>query len=457
MKPPIDQPPTEAVPGPTVPKKPSRRLWRSREEREAAKATALVQRERALIEAQRARDQREMESLEAEREKSTVREDLNRIAKAEQDELAEQRSSIRQRISRAVVLASANVGVNAVAVLGQVLALTLSLHWEWYAAVPLALVVESVAVNIGYIAHDKLINGYSAGWLRTLSYGIGAGVGWFNYDHNHGQEETAAFAAVFGACSLLSPVLWQIYSQWRHWQTLRDQGLLEARAPKFSKLRWIIPSLRGETWRAFKVAIAEGIQSPEIAITEVRARTVAGTAEKDLRQAREVLIRTQADALQLTLSHLAALYHDLDGEDPKATAARVHIARFVQRFRPIVPALELAGPVPGSSEDETDPEPEPEPAKNPKRPSDDDNRKTRQRITRVIRAGKPVPTKAEVAGWRGFSEKWGWDRIQDAKSDLAAEGWTFPDRGQPVPPDGSPLVPAQSLNGSTLTHDGEPS
>ncbi|MEU6710045.1 hypothetical protein ABZ897_01085 [Nonomuraea sp. NPDC046802] len=456
---------TEAATAPEA-RKPLQ-LFRSKAEREADKARARAVAAKAAIEEQRARDQIALERLEAEREMTKVRNELAENAKQKQDKAAADRRTFRQRISRAVVLASANVGVNAVAVLGQVLALTLGLGWDWWAAVPLALVVESVAVNVGYIAHDKLINGYSAGWLRFLSYGIGAAVGWFNYDHNSGTTvaangveatvPTADYAVVFGAASVLSPVLWQIYSQWKHWQQLREQGLLEARAPKFAKLRWIIPSLRGETWQAFKVAIAEGIQTPEVAIAEVRSRTAAGTAQELARQAREALVATQADALRLALAQLAAVFHDLDGEDPKGAEARKSIAAFVARFQPFIPPLELTPPVPEDPENPDDLEPDPEPAKNPRRPSDEDNRKTVQRIIRTIRAGKPVPAKAEVAGWRGFSPKWGWDRVQDAKSELVSEGWTFPERDQPIPPPGSEPVPSRSLNGSTSAPTGDQS
>ncbi|MBN6054489.1 hypothetical protein JYK22_21285, partial [Nonomuraea sp. RK-328] len=419
-----------------------RRLFRSREERAAAKAAALVAKERALIEARRARDQREMEALEAEREKAAVRDELAQRAQARQDKAAAEARSFRQRISRAVVLASANVGVNAVAVLGQVLALTLGLDWKWYAAVPLALVVESVAVNVGYIAHDKLINGYSAGWLRALSYGIGAGVGWFNYDHNDAHAMTKDFAGVFGACSLLSPVLWQIYSQWRHWETMRDQGLLEPRAPKFSKLRWIIPSLRAETWQAFKLGVAEGIQSPDTAITAVRERTLSGTVEAALREAREALISTQADALRLALTQLAALYHDLDGEDPRGAEAKRTLALFMARFRPIIPALETGEPVPG---DEESTEPVEEPAEERKMPSEQDNQRAKRYVINAIKRSKTVPTKGAVASRFGFSESWGYDRVLDAKRELEDAGWTFDAKGNPVEP-GRSLV--RSSNGS---------
>lgn len=443
------------TPAPPVDETAARRrplvVFRSAQERAADKAAALAKREQAMIEVQRARDQREVETLEAAREKSRLRNELAAEAKEKQDQAAQERRSFRQRISRAVVLASANVGVNAVAVLGQVLALTLGLDWPWWAAVPTALVVESVAVNVGYIAHDKLINGYSAGWLRGLSYAIGAAVGWFNYDHNAAEELTRDFAGVFGACSLLSPVLWQIYSQWKHWSVLRDQGMLEARAPKFAKLRWIIPSLRGETWQAFKLAIAEGIQSPDVAIAEIRARTVTGTAQDTLRTAREELIRTQADALRLALVQLAALAHDLDGEDPKGTEARQNIAVFLARFRPFIPAVELEGTGADSS---ARPEPDEEPAEERKMPTEQDNQRAKRYVINVVKRSKTVPTKGAVASKYGFSESWGYDRVLDAKRELEDSGWTFDAKGNPIEP-GRTLV--GSRNGSVPTPTGDQS
>lgn len=391
-----------------------------------------------------------MEALEAEQEKARVRGQLAEQAKQQQDQEAAERRSFRQRISRAVVLASANVGVNAVAVLGQVLALTLGLDWPWWAAIPTALVVESVAVNVGYIAHDKLINGYSAGWLRALSYGIGLAVGWFNYDHNTGQEATRDFAGVFGAASLLSPVLWQIYSQWRHWQQLRSQGMLEARAPKFAKLRWIIPSLRAETWQAFKLAVSEGIQSPEVAIGEVRARTLTGTARETIDAARGELVQTQADALRLALVQLAAVAHDLDGEDPKGTEARQNIATFLARFRPFIPAVDLAESGGGSP---PSPEPVKEPTEERRMPTEQDNQRAKRYVINAVKRAKTVPTKTAVASKFGFSDSWGYDRVVDAKRELEDAGWTFDARGNPIEPGGSLIG---SPNGSHPATGGTP-
>ncbi|MEV0994690.1 hypothetical protein [Nonomuraea sp. NPDC050202] len=451
----MDTPTTEQTPPAVEPRAPLV-VFRSREERAAAKARARALAAQHGIEEQRARDQREVEALEAEREKARVRAELDQMAKQEQDQAAAERRSFRQRISRAVVLATANVGVNAVAVLGQVLALTLGLGWEWWAAVPLALVVESVAVNVGYIAHDKLINGYSAGWLRMLSYGIGAAVGWFNYEHNRGTDAdgvvlaTEDYAVVFGAASVLSPVLWQIYSQWKHWQQLRSQGLLEARAPKFAKLRWIIPSLRGETWQAFKLAIAEGIQTPEVAINEVRSRTVTGTARETLLQAREELIRTQSDALRLALVQLAAVASDFDGENPRGTEARQNIATFLARFRPFIPPVEFEVL---ADEHPSDQEPDEEPSEERRMPTEQDNHRARRYVINAIKRSKTVPTKGAVGSRFGFSESWGYDRVLDAKRELEEQGWNFDPKGNPIEPGGT-LV--RSRNGSRATSSTTP-
>lgn len=328
--------PTPATPPP------GRRWLRTKEERDADRARARTDAARAAIEEQRARDQLEMERLEAQRELDAVREQLDERRTARQQQAAAKRRTLRERVSQAVVLATANIGVNGVAVLGQVLALVLGLGWPWWAAVPVALIVESVAVNIGFIAHDKLLHGYSAGWLRALSYGIGAAVGWFNYTHNHGHALTGDYAAVFGACSVLSPVLWQIYSQWRHWQALRDQGMLEARAPKFSKLRWLIPSLRGETWQAFKLGVAEGIASPEVAIVEVRARDTARAARASVVDGHAAVIRAQSAALELALAQA--------GETADETSPQVEIK--VSSGVPETPA-EITGGGADETPDET--------------------------------------------------------------------------------------------------------
>jgi len=451
-------------------------LFRSAEERAAAKAAALAAREQAMIEVQRARDQREMEELEAEEEKARVRSRLAEQARLQQNQAAEERRTFRQRISRAVVLASANVGVNAVAVLGQVVALTLGLDWPWWAAIPLALVVESVAVNVGYIAHDKLINGYSAGWLRFLSYGIGAAVGWFNYDHNSspgadGQPPaTADYAVVFGAASLLSPVLWQIYSQWKHWQQLRDADLLDARAPKFSRARWML--WLGETFYITRRAVRHGVSDRAEAV-----RRFQPEYERRKRKGRKPAkpLPPAADELTQALDQWAREYRQ---RGPAVDAVRVHPGDQDASNRATIPATtngtdeptsnrpmwrtvfaawtrpELrpdAAPANGARHTLTvdadlDAEMDAKPAMDATRtrptddqdddrpePTEQDKRRVAKYWVRRVEADE-VLSKWGLADRTGFKPTWCGDRIAEGKQILAQKGWIFDERGRPVRP-----------------------
>lgn len=422
-----------------------RPLWRNKADRIADEAHARAVAAQARIEEQRALDQARLEQLEAQREHQRVQADLDAHARQKATAAAEKRRTLRQRISLAVVLASANIGVNASAVLGQVLALVYGLHWDWWQALPLAFVVESVAVNVGYFAHDKLIKGYSAFGLRILSYGIGAGVAYFNYSHNAHIKETGDFAGVFGAASLLSPVLWQIYSQWRHWETMRAQGLLEQRSLRFPWLRWVIPSLRTETWEAFKHGVAEGIHSPEVALADVRAKTATATADQAVRDCQTAVIRTQSDLITVTQMYLAevgpavdevntgaSIGHpvgELGGGVLAVTAAvtspttpaddEVNIATSIE----CPPDAPETGPAPATEvftgeADDDDPDSDRD------RPDDQDNREAEKWIRGRMRAGR-TPTYDEVKDKYDFSRGWARLRVLAARDEMAAKGYVF--------------------------------
>lgn len=483
-----------------------RRLWRTREEREAAKARARAIAAREAIEEQRALDQREMERLEAQREMAALRDELADRAQRHEDKAATQRKTIRQRISRAVVLATANIGVNAVAVLGQVLALVLSLKWEWYAAVPLALVVESVAVNIGYIAHDKLINGYSAGWLRALSYGIGAGVGWFNYSHNEAIDATRDFAGVFGAASLLSPVLWQIYSQWRHWQELRDRNLLDMQAPKFSRARWIL--WLGETFYIVRRAVRHGVSDRAEAVRRFqpeyeRTRRKTRKATKPLPPAADELselldrwsrefrqrgpeVDVDRDQFGDRVASNGASTSGLDGKAlPPAPKGRLRLKQLVSWSRPnsrpdaadaddededVSVDADLDAKVDAKTgEDASRTRPDADGDDDRAEPTEQDKKRVARWWVKRVEADE-VLSKWGLADRTGFKPTWCGDRIPEGKQILARKGWTFDDRGRPVRPvevdadsdaelDASPeadeviqaLRAASTSNGSTTT------
>ena len=68
-----------------------------------------------------------------------------------------------------------------------------------------------------------------------------------------------------------------------------------------------------------------------------------------------------------------------------------------------------------------------------KRPTEQVNRKAVTWVMRQIRSGN-VPAKNAVADRYGFSNGWGYARIQDAKRSLGEEGWMFPRNDDPIPP-----------------------
>jgi hypothetical protein len=472
----MDTPTTEQTPPAVDEPRTPLLVFRSKSERLAAKARARAEAAQYAIEEQRARDQIALERLEAEREMAKVRDELAAQAKRQQDEAAEERRTFRQRISRGVVLATANVGVNAVAVLGQVLALVLGLGWEWWAAVPLALVVESVAVNVGYIAHDKLINGYSAGWLRMLSYGIGAAVGWFNYEHNRGKDPngvvlaTEDYAVVFGAASVLSPVLWQIYSQWKHWQQLRDADLLDARAPKFARSRWMLWLF--ETFFIYRRAVRHGVSDRAEAVRrfqpayEAKKRKgrkaskplppAADEVERALRQwSQEYRQRgPEVDVVRVhsgdqDASNSATIPATTNGELPPTPNGRSWLSNLTPWSRPTT--RPEAAPANGTSDtltvdadldagmdanaelDATRTRPNDDQDDDRPEPTDKDKRRVRAYWVRRVEADE-VLSKWGLADRTGFKPTWCGDRIAEGKEILAQKGWTFDDRGRPVRP-----------------------
>lgn len=241
------------------------------------------------------------------------------------------RLSTLRTIQRGAVLAAANLGVNVLAITGQFLALHLGAGWPAWSAAIAASITESIALNVGFYAHDKLLKGHSALGTRLVSYAIGLAVGLLNYTHNEGHPVTGDAAVMFGAASVLSPILWHMYGIWRHAHNQHVQGTHKPPAPSFVKQRWVLPSLRGETWTAYKVGIAEGISDPDLCIALARAQRADAAARKAIAKTQSAVITAQRAQLELALTHLAAVSQELYGADPDAVAAMEDIARFVNR------------------------------------------------------------------------------------------------------------------------------
>lgn len=289
---------TPAPPQPAAPRRPTRA------ERLVADAAAKAERARIADEARQDRERRN-EQWAAEREQ--LRTSRRRTRKTSNDYVRRERIAQWQaraaRLWHAFVLVGAIVGVNIVAVVGQVTAFQAApFQWPMGGAIGAAAVIESIAIFVGWHAHVALIEGDSVMRLRTASYGIAVAVGALNYHHYAADWGLDDRAVMFGMASVLSPWLWAIHSRHVHRQDLRAQGLIDPRAPKFSALRWVLH--RPETWQALKWAVRYGEQSPGAAIlavqteeTTAEASTLLDGARGDLVAAQAALIRAQSDAL----------------------------------------------------------------------------------------------------------------------------------------------------------------
>lgn len=162
--------------------------------------------------------------------------------------------------------------VNAVAVAGQYVWADTSLpRWVVFTVINLTAVgfasaLESIAIYLQYEAHQAQMAGDSAWKLKAGAYGVALLVGALNYWHwadpiTHGPTPAAV---AFGGLSAISPWLWGIRSRSLHRAKLRDLGLIEERAVKFSSARWFLYPLA--TFRAFRLAVWVGETDPKAAV-----------------------------------------------------------------------------------------------------------------------------------------------------------------------------------------------
>lgn len=168
--------------------------------------------------------------------------------------------AIRQRL----VLLLPLIFVNILALAGQIGFATDHLGWNLPAAVMFGATLESIAVYIGWHAHQALLSGDSAIKLRASSYFVGAIVGGLNYEHFAGNGGAPTVkSAVFGLMSLISPWLWAMHGRYANRKRLRDLGLIDERAPHFSGGRWV--HFPAQTLGALRWGIANNVQDPAAA------------------------------------------------------------------------------------------------------------------------------------------------------------------------------------------------
>lgn len=393
----------------------------SRAERLADDAAAKARRD--AIQDQ-ARQDRERRGEEWAAERDRLRASRRRTRKTSNDDARRERFTVWQarlrKWWRAFVLVGAIVGVNIVAVVGQVTAFTTATDangfgWDIAQALATAGVIESIAIYVGWHAHVALLEGDSVLRLRLTSYAIAFGVGVLNYHHYAPDWKPVDTAVMFGCASVLSPWLWAMHSRHQHRTDLRASGLIDPRAPKFAALRWLLH--RTETWQALKWAVRHGEQSPTAAILSVQGENgltdavlYVDRAHAELAVGRDALIRAQAAALAATETYALALEN--------------HVGDLSQQPAAIEPP---AAPEPDTSADDlsdTSDVSEEIAEEERERPDAQDNREAEKWIRGKMRAGR-TPKQADIAAKYGFSNGWASLRVKAARADLSTEGYRF--------------------------------
>lgn len=168
------------------------------------------------------------------------------------------------RSPAALIAAVPIILVNTLAVIGQCQWAGTHLHWGHPGQALFAGALETTALAVMYLAHTALIEGDSAWRQKTFAYLIAAGSASVNWqEHAAGWHPTPA-AFVFAGASLLSPILWATYSRFAARTVMREAGLIDRRAAKFSFARWLMFPRR--TFKALRYSVWHSVQSPAQAI-----------------------------------------------------------------------------------------------------------------------------------------------------------------------------------------------
>ncbi|HET8643104.1 MAG TPA: hypothetical protein VFM37_14305, partial [Pseudonocardiaceae bacterium] len=246
-----------------------------------AQLAAEAARVRAEVDRARVRAQWERERAAAERQAAL---DADRVAREHARERAQERARERaeRRAARRVVcgrllarvrLLVPLLVVNAAAVYGQLAYAFGEIApgwWAWPARLALAVLfaaaVESIAVYVGWHAHDALLAKatVTAARLRRASYLIAAAVAGINYAHFAGPGLVPNAAAVaFGLLSLLSPWLWGLHTRRVQHVQLQDSGIIDGTGAVFSAERYRAFPVR--TWAARRWSIDHNVTDPTAA------------------------------------------------------------------------------------------------------------------------------------------------------------------------------------------------
>lgn len=130
------------------------------------------------------------------------------------------------------------------------------------------LIIEATAVALMMLANQTALAGDSAGGLWTLVWLVTAGAVTMQILHAYaiGQPEAAM---VYATASVLTVVLWRAKTRRSLRDRLRAAGMIEDPLPRYRPVRWVLRPR--ETFRAWYLALGEGVSDPATAMDMARA------------------------------------------------------------------------------------------------------------------------------------------------------------------------------------------
>jgi len=133
------------------------------------------------------------------------------------------------------------------------------------------LIIEATAVALMLLANQTALAGDSAGGLWTLVWLVTAGAVTMQILHAYAISQPEA-AMVYATASVLTVVLWRAKTRRSLRDRLRAAGMIEDPLPRYRPVRWVLRPR--ETFRAWYLALGEGVSDPATAMDMARADTL---------------------------------------------------------------------------------------------------------------------------------------------------------------------------------------
>jgi hypothetical protein len=130
------------------------------------------------------------------------------------------------------------------------------------------LIIEATAVALMMLANQTALAGDSAGGLWTLVWLVTAGAVTMQVLHAYAIGKPEA-AMVYATASVLTVVLWRAKTRRSLRDRLRAAGMIEDPLPRYRPVRWVLRPR--ETFRAWYLALGEGVSDPATAMDMARA------------------------------------------------------------------------------------------------------------------------------------------------------------------------------------------